>query len=109
MATSFSCRGLFAAIAVIGAQAVIFAPAHARVEAAEFQTQPTTTRQVSDSRNPNRQVCNETRITGSRFQRRICRSAADRAAAEKDAEDNLREYQFDGGEAPPPVRLDPPR
>lgn len=100
MAPSFSNRFLPIAAAAISAQAVIFAPAHAHSEAAGGQAQPTVTRQVSDSPNPNRQVCNETQITGSRFQRRYCRSAADRAAAEKHAQDSVREWQNERYERP---------
>jgi hypothetical protein len=109
MSLGFSRRRLLAAVAVVGAQAVIFAPAHANVEAAASQAQPTATRQVSDTPNPNRQVCRQTRITGSRFQRSICRSASDRAAAEKEAQDTTRDFlaqdyvaPTDGGERPGP-------
>lgn len=108
MAPSYS-RYLLAAVAAVGASALFFAPAHANVEAEAVQSQPTASRQMSADRNRNRQVCKETRITGSRFQRTICRSAGDRAASEKDAEDSVRDFQINGAEAPPEVSLDRPK
>lgn len=101
MATRCS-RHLIALAAAIGTQAFAFpALAFAGGEAA---AQPVTSRTTSSpprTRNPNRQVCNETRITGSRFQRRICRSEADRAAAEKDEQDTVRNFQTNGYVSPP--------
>lgn len=79
-------RTLLAAAAAIGS-AVAFAPAQAAGEAGAAQPQPR-------ANNPNRQVCRTTRVTGSRFPRQICRTAAERDAAEKDAQDATRDFLY---------------
>lgn len=102
MATKLS-RYLIAAAAIC-LHPLALAPAHAASEVSAAHAQPVTSRATSSpprARNPNRQVCNETRITGSRFQRRICRSEADRAAAEKDEQDTVRNFQTNGYISPP--------
>jgi hypothetical protein len=105
MTPSSSRSYLVVAVAAISTSAMFFAPANASTGAASSPPQPTSTRQVSDAPNPNRQVCRETRITGSRFARRLCRSEGDRAAAEKESQDGVRDFQNQGYERPPEPAL----
>lgn len=63
--------------------------------------QPTSSIQTKPAGNPNRPVCTQTRITGSRFARRLCRTAAGADADREKQQDELREYQQFGASDPP--------
>ena len=90
MARSFR---LSLVIAVV-ASPLAAVPAHAGGVAAASQTQPTSSINVPRTgRDSNRRVCTTTRLTGSRFPQRTCRTQADIDADRQAQEDNLRDYQ----------------
>ena len=82
------------------AAGAVSAPLLASSAGSAVQSQPTTSIEVPRAGNPNRQICTTDRMTGSRFPRRVCRTAAERDAARADQQDNLREYQHHGASTP---------
>lgn len=63
------------------------------------QQQPTNTIRVTAPES-SRQICTTERPTGSRFARRVCRSAADRDADRQMSQDGARDFQAEGFSSP---------
>jgi hypothetical protein len=101
-------RVILATVGAIAVPLFAFAPAYAGSQASAAQAQPSSTTQAPRTHNPNRQVCTVTRITGSRFPRRICRSAGDRATAEREAQDTTRDFLANDYVEPPELTLSNP-